>query len=429
MAAVSIAASLAITANGAGAATSTPFVSFNDFLTNTAHATYPRYSAKVGSRGVANQQAFNEMRSYILGLYKGVKVTHSFADSSYYVDCVDTMTQPTVQKFGIKKLASPPAPVRPKAAAPQNAKAVVSPLTMGRHDAYGNAISCGAHTIPMRRASLDLMTAFPTLRDYMAKEPIAGKAPASNASGLSPEHRHAVGYQYVNNSGGNSWLNVWNPSGDYSLSQQWYKAGPDPLYGLIQTAEGGWMHYPAHFGTDKAVLFIYYTPANYYTGCVNLECPGFVQTNSNWPLGATFANYSTYGGPQYGFNEQWNFQGGNWWLFLGEPGQAIGYYPSSAYTPGPMTQGATFSEFGGETATSDTTNWPQMGSGNWSNRGFGQAAYQRNAFYITPTGNNGVSSSLTPYTSNPNCYYIDYTPNNGGSWGTYFYYGGPGGNC
>ncbi|MCW2916543.1 MAG: hypothetical protein JWN52_4611 [Actinomycetia bacterium] len=433
VAAVGITASL-VTAvgNGADAAISTSFVSFKSFLKYTANATYPVYSARLASSRVANRQAFDEMRSFVLDLYKGEKVAHSFFDSGYYVDCVDIMTQPAVRRLGIKKIASAPASARPIGTAPRTARTAVSPLTMGRHDAYGNAISCPPTTIPMRRASLDLMTNFPTLHDYMAKKPIGGRTLAPNtAAGLDPVHPHAIGYQYVDNRGANSWLNLWNPSGAFTLSQQWVMGGPDPLYGLKQSAEGGWIHYPDRFGPNS-VLFIYQTPDGYANGCWNLECPrpAFVQTSSNWALGAGFGNYSTYGGTQYGFGEQWFFQGGNWWLFLGTPGQAVGYYPGSSYYPGDLSRGAAnFTEFGGETSTNDPANWPQMGSGKWPNRGFGQAAFHANVSYVSP-GGYLVSSSLSPFTSNRDCYFIDYTQDNGGTWGTYFYFGGPGGaNC
>lgn len=422
--------------NSTGAVTSSPFVSFHQFLQKTAGANFPAYSPMTTSKRVANRQAFDEMRSFILDLYQGVKVEHSFIDSDYYVDCIDIMTQPSVRRLGLKKITSPPAPAR-VTGVPRSMKTAVSPLSTGRHDAYGNAISCPSRTIPMRRASLDLMTDFPTLHDYMAKIPLSGAAPEPIASapgpGLSPVHPHALGQQWVANHGSNSWLNLWNPSGDFTLSQQWIVGGPDPNdpNQLIGTVEGGWIHDPAAYGPNS-VLFIYQTPSNYGDGCWNLECPrpNFVQTSSTWTLGGGFSNYSVQSGTQYGFNEQWNYQGGNWWLFLGTPGQAVGYYPGSSYITGALSHGdADMMEFGGETATYNTASWPQMGSGNWPKLGFGSAAFQANVSYVNAQ-NTLVSSTLSPYTSNKDCYFIDYTQDDGGPSGTSFYFGGPGGaNC
>jgi len=71
-------------------------------------------------------------------------------------------------------------------------------------------------------------------------------------------------------------------------------------------------------------------------------------------------------------------------------------------------------------------NWPQMGSGAFASAGWQQAAYQHNLFYIDTSGT-GVSSSLTPVTQSSTCYSIDVTPSSGGSWGSYIYFGGPGG--
>jgi hypothetical protein len=152
-----------------------------------------------------------------------------------------------------------------------------------------------------------------------------------------------------------------------------------------------------------------------------------VQTNNSYTLGARWTNYSTYGGTQYGFSEQWKYYQGNWWLYI--QGTAIGYYPGSIYRGGPMGSGnANVAEFGGETYTGGS-NWPQMGSGKFANAGFGQAAYQNTVFYIDQT-NTSRWSVLSPIVTNPNCYTLNITDSSAGSsWGTYFYFGGPGGFC
>src|SRR5207249_7804207 len=68
---------------------------------------------------------------------------------------------------------------------------------------------------------------------------------------LKPEaagtlHRYAHAYQNVNNYGGASWLNLWDPTPtnhQFSLSQQWYVGGSP-----VQTIEGGWQVYPDLYG-------------------------------------------------------------------------------------------------------------------------------------------------------------------------------------
>jgi hypothetical protein len=406
----------------AALAPSSSFVSFDSFLATTAQARYPSYAAHGLAGTVHTEQAFNEMRDYVLHQYQGVRVNHSYRTDGSYFDCVTTTSQPTVHALGIKKIASPPPVAGVGAAHPGPARNAGSILNRGLNDDAGNAIGCGVGTIPMQRLSLDRLTKFNTLRDFMAKPATAnaGNARFANA------HRYATGRQYVNNLGGNSWLNLWNPSGEFSISQQWYGTGSGTT---TQTVEGGWIHYPGKFGA-QSVLFIFSTPDGYAHGCYNLDCTGFVQTNRNWSLGGKFNNYSTYGGQQWGFTMQWKLSGGNWWLFLQGSGalEAVGYYPGSTFNGGEMSRNATRATYGGETYTGGT-NWPQMGSGKFANAGFAQAAYQNMIFYID-TANASQWASLGASATNPACYTILYTPaSSGGSWGTNIYFGGPGGTC
>ncbi|MGO9077886.1 MAG: neprosin family prolyl endopeptidase [Streptosporangiaceae bacterium] len=406
-------------ASASASAAGSSFVSFSTFMKTTAGARYSTFQTAGHAAAVRSPQAFSQMRSYIVSTYRGVKVEHSFVLGGTYFDCVTVKSQPTVRDLRLARIAAPPA------AAPaghRGGKAVRSLLARGLRDRYGNAISCPAGTMPMLRMTLGAMTRFPTLAAFLAKGP-AGAVARTIPPGSA--HRYAYGYQRVTNYGGNSWLNVWNPSGPFTLSQQWYVNGSGSG---TQTVEGGWVHYPAKFGT-KSVLFIFSTPNNYASGCYNLECPGFVQTSSAATLGAPFNNYSTYGGTQWGFGLQWKYYNGNWWMYYS--GNAVGYYPGSVFKGGPMASKAALTEYGGETYTSGTS-WPQMGSGKFAKAGFSQAAYQNTIFYIpkNESGGTGVWSSLTTVQTNPTCYTIKYTPaSQGGSWGTYFYFGGPGGKC
>jgi Neprosin len=394
-----------------------PFVSFRSFLSAMPAARYASFTSHGATEAVHSPAAFNRMRSYILGMYRGVRVEHSYVDNGSYFDCVVTTTQPTVRALGITRIATPPHPLGTATGKGKPAKPL---LMLHRTDAYGDAISCPHGTIPMQRLSLGRMMRFPTLKAFLAKQPGGSGKPTITPGG---PHRYAVGYQYVNNYGGNSWLNLWNPSGDFSLSQQWYVAGSGSG---TQTVEGGWIHYPAKFG-NLAVLFIFFTPNNYSSGCYNLDCTGFVQTSNAYSLGGAWSNYSTYGGTQWGFGVQWQYYQGNWWLFI--QNTAIGYYRGSIYGGGPLATGqSNLTEYGGETYTSGT-NWPQMGSGRFANAGFGYAAFQNSVFYITPSYGS-TWSSLSQIVTNPSCYTFQYHDSSeGSSWGTYFYFGGPGGNC
>lgn len=326
-----------------------------------------------------------------------------------------TDTQPSVRDQGITKIATPPAITTVADPAAKQ----VSQIAPGRKDAFGNAMACPTGTIPMRRMTLEETTRFPSLAAYLGKQPVGTSRPTITPGG---PHRYAVGYQWVNNHGSNSWLNLWNPSGDFTLSQLWDVSSAS----TTQTLEAGWVHYPAKFG-GSSVLFIFWTPDNYASGCYNLDCSGFVQTSSAATLGAAFSNYSVSGGAQYGFGLQYKWFQGNWWLFYSNT--ALGYYPGSIYGSGPLASGgANLVEYGGETYTAGN-NWPQMGSGQFASAGWTFSAFQNTLFYID-TGDVSQWASLSPIVTNPGCYTLGIVPaSSGGSWGSYIWFGGPGGNC
>ena len=71
--------------------------------------------------------------------------------------------------------------------------------------------------------------------------------------------------------------------------------------------------------------------------------------------------------------------------------------------------------------------WPQMGSSIFPSYGFGWSAFQRSIFYIV--GGNGVPTNLEKLVIGSNkCWDINITQAaQGGSLGTHFFFGGPGG--
>lgn len=402
------------------------FVPFQDFIAKTASANAAEFLARPESH-VIDAAAFEQMRQHILTMYQGVEVRHSFLLHSEYVDCVPTEQQPSVRLLDLKGIAQPPPqPVEHEdglSAGTTEAATQVGPDD--RFDRLGNSTECEDNTIPMRRITLDELSRFATLQDFFSKIPDGTpEAPAS--------HKYAYTYQTVNNLGGNSGLNLWKPHVEtskgevFSLSQVWYSGGSG---GSLQTAEGGWQNYPGKYGSQNSVLFIYWTADGYQrTGCYNLDCSAFVQTNKSWTLGGAFSNYSTYGGTQYDFTVVWELYQGNWWLALSgkAPKQWIGYYPGSIYRGGQLTRHAQTITYGGETVGS--TVWPPMGSGDWANKGFRYAAYQRQVFYIDLTGTSQWAN-LTAQQLSPACYTVagPYWDNNT-TWGVYFYFGGPGGS-
>jgi len=403
------------------------FVPFAEFLGSVELATFDTFAPREDA-AVETPADFQAMRRHVLSLYQGVDVEHSFLLDGQTFDCVPVEQQPAVRALGPGAvLPEPPAPFAAASVEPGPARQLVSPLSLGLADAFGHAVHCDAGTIPMRRVTLEEMSRFGSLEAFFRKTPFPVGSPEDLAAKATYVHKYAHAYQNVKNYGGNSLLNVWSPAINtaknqiFSLSQHWYVGGSGAK---LQTVEGGWQAYPAKYSTTKSVLFIYWTADAYnHTGCYNLDCTAFVQTNSNWHLGGTWTNYSSKGGTQWEFQMQWYLYQGNWWLFI--QGDAVGYYPGSKFGSGQLSKWATEVDFGGETV--GTTSWPPMGSGGFAKTGFKQAAYQRQIFYIKTPGTSKWTS-LTAVQNSPKCYTLKLTPSSsGGDWGTYFYFGGPGG--
>ena len=116
-----------------------------------------------------------------------------------------------------------------------------SPLKLGLKDQCGNPISCPVGTVPIAGLTLEKLTRFSTLSDFFANSSQESLAEPDNRKrqifpDVSGTHLHALGFQSVVNYGGNSWLDLWNPVTDFSISQQWYIAGSGDGF---QTVEGG----------------------------------------------------------------------------------------------------------------------------------------------------------------------------------------------
>ena len=414
------------------------FVPFLDFLVQTEASTYEEYEGN----GVLNNESFVEMKTHILTMYGGIEepasVT-SFVLDSQYGDCLLINEQPTVKLLSLKEIPIPPISSTSDRASdghdPGNFTYADSPLKFKLKDQFSNSISCPQGTIPMARITLATLTRSRTLNDYFSK-PASAQLPSPDLS-TREVHLHAQGFQSAESFGGNSFLNLWIPTGDFSISQQWYLGsnGDDPL----QTVEGGWvMDLVKHPERTKSTLFIYYNADGYSKKtnfhCWNLDCPAFCQTNHNWFLGGPWDHYSTLGGDQWGFEMQWKLFQGNWWLFLkGRQGyEAVGYYPGSVYRGGQISRNVTQIQYGGEVANyTGGKSFPQMGSGIRAEKGWEEAAFQNTVFWIPRDEDDGVGiwADLLKHDESAACYSIDIVEApDSGDWGTYLFFGGAGGS-
>jgi hypothetical protein len=383
---------------------------------------------------VREPAAFEEQKGFVLSLYKGVTVAHSFVDSGGQTfDCI-----PIRQQSGLRgvsaEIAEPPIP--PKRAemdTERNLEPVRLPLRPGRRDRFGNDMNCPDGTVPIRRVTLEEVTRFETLADYHRKRGprrhpgASGAVPADLSSNDQGQpHEYAYCAQQVANLGGHSTVNVWDPAiaanQIFSLSQQWYAATGNTG---IQTAEVGWQVYPQLYGHSKPVLFTYWTADGYRsTGSYGTTGGHFVQVSAACPVGIALDDFSSTDGAQAEIELTYYLTGGKWWLFVNGADQqhAVGYYPVDLYQGGPMATAASSIEYGGETVGSGS--YPPMGSGAFANAGYGKAAYQRNIYYF-PVAGDPVDATLVPVQQWPSSYTIDVE--NSPAWGEYFYFGGPGG--
>ncbi|XP_021718574.1 uncharacterized protein LOC110686268 [Chenopodium quinoa] len=224
-------------------------------------------------------------------------------------------------------------------------------------------------------------------------------------------------------------LNVWNPVVNpigLSLSQIWVVSGDA---NNLNTIEAGWRVHPSD-SQSRPRLFIYWTRDNYMTtGCYDLTCPGFVQTNKDFAVGAYIDSSSVYGGIQKSINLYIYRDSStkDWWLTYG--GKAMGYWPASLFTS--MTdKGGDIVAWGGEVAdemAQGNNTITQMGSGHFSNEGFGKSCYIRDLFYVDYADNNfkevhPKQEDFEVLTSVPKCYDSRFVQNAE----LRFYFGGPG---
>ncbi|KAH9713153.1 NEP-interacting protein 1 [Citrus sinensis] len=180
-------------------------------------------------------------------------------------------------------------------------------------------------------------------------------------------------------------------------------------------------------GEKKTRLFIYWTSDGYQsTGCYNLDCPGFVQTNKNIALGGSIEPVSKERLTAlilFFFFDQFNNNDGNWWLQVQD--QLVGYWPSSIFTHLAGTSDAI--SWGGEIVNNQPNGHhtsTQMGSGHFPNEAYGKASYFTKLGYFDEGNNVKDPENLEPFVTRPPCY--DLRTGKDNKFGVFFYFGGPG---
>jgi hypothetical protein len=132
------------------------------------------------ARGTALRTSMDdEARRYLLSLYDGVSVAHSFERAGQIYDCFAVADQPSVRLRG-EAVAEPP-PFSP----PRSAGGVTAEPA-GR-DADGNQRTCAAGSVPIRRILPEEIARFGSLRRFFAKDLAGGQLGRSNTA--SPDAR------------------------------------------------------------------------------------------------------------------------------------------------------------------------------------------------------------------------------------------------
>ncbi|KAK3213046.1 hypothetical protein Dsin_017752 [Dipteronia sinensis] len=260
--------------------------------------------------------------------------------------------------------------------------------------------SCPEGTVPIRRIRKQDLLRAASLEQFGTKPPNIPSA-ASNKTDtiniisppsinntkpnfLSPINRSSailatVGYNYIGAQGD---INLWNPAvdlpDDYTTGQIWLKGGPGNNF---ESIEAGWVVNPKLYGDHATRLFAYWTKDAYKTtGCFDITCAGFVQTNPKVALGVALQPLSSSGGPQYyipiGTYRDPDTE--NWWLKIGQNYEVVvGYWPKELF--GYLSRSAIMVEWGGEVYSTNVKKGPphtktQMGSGSSAQTLEGSAA-------------------------------------------------------
>ncbi|CAL9160236.1 unnamed protein product [Musa hybrid cultivar] len=328
------------------------------------------------------------------------------------IDCVPSHLQPAFDHPKLKGLKPLEPPERPKGRKVKSMAGGVTQLWRASGE------TCPQGTVPIRRTTDEEAL---RVRKYERKlVEGAGESPFTN-------HEYAVGTVKDENLyyGAEATYNVWAPAvannGEFSLSQFWLTSGTYATN--LNTIEAGWQ---VLYGQSYPRFFIYWTADAYKsTGCYNLQCAGFVQTDTNIVLGGSISPTSTYNGKQIEVEILvWkDKKDGNWWLEWDST--VVGYWPSSLFSH--LADNATTVQFGGEIVNkgpSGVHTATRMGSGYFPEEGYGRAAYTRNLQVVDAANTLVPVKSLKLTAGKPNCYNITKGVNS--DWGMYFFFGGPG---
>jgi len=286
-------------------------------------------------------------------------------------------------------------------------------------------------TVPILRSS--------TKNARVKRPPLTSTSVGPRITGrqYSGQHWYVSTAETTDNLGGSAFLSMFKAfvaeNDDFSLLQTAVIRGI-PNFG-IQTVEAGWINYPDQ--KQSPHLFTFFNTNNYrtigdYLAGWNTEVKGWVQVDRQYFPGIELAPLSVVGGDQHELHVRYLLHNASWWL--GVNGRWAGYYPANLFTTNGNSAEATLE------TKSDRINWygeifqaesaettTDMGSGHYAADGYGRAAYMHNITYTDMGGNDqNYDGSQGTQVDDPQRYSIDAHFLDNGSWGSYFFLGGPG---
>ncbi|CAL4984911.1 unnamed protein product [Urochloa decumbens] len=378
-----------------------------------------------GTAGSSAQQ-LREVRSFLKRVNKAPLASIKSPDGDI-IDCVPISKQPAFDNPLLKNHTIQMRPSYHPGDLYDDSNNVPHPIIQ----TWQQNGECPENTVPIRRTKEeDVLTA--TSVNWYGKKSPESLLKLYTASDATIGHQHAVASSWEDKYYGTKiTINLWKPMTEtvqhFSLTQLWIVAGS---YGNndLNTIEAGWQVYPGLYGDDNPRLFIYWTRDAYQkTGCYNLLCSGFIQTNQQIAIGGSLSPQSVYDGAQHEFDILvWKDpNGGNWWLQVGST--IVGYWPSSILTY--LKNSASTVKWGGEVYSPPSAGQTstQMGSGHFPSEWYSKASYIRNIQTVDSSNVLKQPNGLALIQAFPNCYSVlNGTTSN--EWGTYIFYGGPGRN-
>ncbi|MCL7036721.1 hypothetical protein MKW94_000438 [Papaver nudicaule] len=286
------------------------------------------------------------------------------------IDCIDESKQPAFDHPLLKNHKIQKPGYSPKDAIHQTNSS--SSATQSRKMVNLRRANCPEGTVPIRRTSKDdLIRVKASMESY---KPLISIVRPDGTPVEEPPGRHVAALHsrpetdpslHMEFHGIKAMLMVENLSlgtnNQFSASLLWIESGPPDNASAIQA---GWLVSPTLFGDNKTHIFGFWAASG--SGCYNIGCAGFVQTNQDYYVGQVVEPASQYDGAQYAMGAYVHQDAGtgNWWFTVyGNINADIGYWPREVVPY--LGTGANLISWGGLVYNIPHETSPPMGNGHF----------------------------------------------------------------